>query len=134
VYSAQLLKKRLTKRSSSLNIEDKVGEEVFKSELRLSYRKVPPPGSKVKDAAFFRSFSLRDNDARSGLCTETATLVATDNNEPRPAGRPPVDVQGLYQQAYSLRERLLCANLVSAGLGRRYTEDMKFNEYGQVYF
>ena len=46
----------------------------------------------------------------------------------------PVDVQGLYQQAYSLRERLLCANLVSAGLGRRYTEDMKFNEYGQVYF
>jgi hypothetical protein len=47
--------------------------------------------------------------------------------------RPPVDVQGLYQQAHSLRERL-CANLVSAGLGRRYAEDMKFNEYGQVYF
>ena len=90
-------------------------------------------GSHEEDAAFFRSFSLRDSDARSALCTETATPGATDNNEPISAGRPPVDVQSLYQQAHSLRERL-CANLVSAGLGRRHTEDMKFNEYGQVYF
>ena len=83
-------------------------------------------GSHKEDAAFFRSFPLRGNDARSGLCTETATPVATDNNEPRPAGRPPVDVQGFYQQAHSLRERL-CANLISAGLGHQHTEDMKFN-------
>jgi hypothetical protein len=34
-------------------IEEKVGEEVFKSELWLSCREVPPPGSKVKDCAFY---------------------------------------------------------------------------------
>ena len=46
---------RMTRATFSVlctTIEEKVGEEVFKSELWLSCRKVPPPGSNVKGCAF----------------------------------------------------------------------------------
>jgi hypothetical protein len=89
-------------------------------------------GSHKEDAAFFHSFSLREQDCtrRSG---EHASPVATDNNEPAPRGRPPTEILNQLNLANNLRERL-CADLTSAGLGRRYTDSMKFNEYGQVYF
>ena len=46
---------RMTRATFSVlctTIEEKVGKEVFKSELWLSCRKVPPPGSNVKGCAF----------------------------------------------------------------------------------
>lgn len=89
-------------------------------------------GSYAEDANFFRTFSLQEHDARSATSFEVPSPVATDNNEPRPNGRAP-GISNLYEEGRILRESL-CASLTTAGLGRRYTEDMKFNEYGQVYF
>jgi FtsZ-interacting cell division protein ZipA len=91
-------------------------------------------GSHKEDAAFFNSFSLREQDhSRRNAQQEDPSAVATDNNEPLPRGRPNIDVVNGLKQANDLRERLL-SDLTSAGLGRRYSEGMKFNEYGQVYF
>jgi hypothetical protein len=91
-------------------------------------------GSHKEDAAFFNSFSLREQDhSRRNAQQEDPSAVATDNNEPLPRGRPNLDVANGLKQANDLRERLL-SDLTSAGLGRRYSEGMKFNEYGQVYF
>lgn len=90
-------------------------------------------GFREEDAAFFRSFSLRDQDPRQNESPEIPSVVATDNNEPHPGGRPSLSHIELQKQGEDLRNGIM-NTLYGRGLGRPVSANMQFNQYGQVYF
>lgn len=61
------------------------------------------------------------------------SVVATDNNEPHPGGWPSLSEVELQAQEEVLRNGL-CSSLAGRGLKRPVTDNMRFNQYGQVYF
>jgi hypothetical protein len=90
-------------------------------------------GFRKEDALFFTEFSLRDQDQRQNETHEMPSVVATDNNEPHPGGRPSVAEAELQEQGEIIRNGLT-NTLYGRGLRRPVTDEMRFNQYGQVYF
>ena len=87
-------------------------------------------GFQEEDAAFFHSFSLRDQDPRQNESPEIPSVVATDNNEPHPGVRPSLSNIELQKHGEDLRNDIM-NTLYGRGLG---LANMQFNQYGQVYF
>jgi hypothetical protein len=90
-------------------------------------------GFHQEEANFFQNFSLQDLDQRVDDTDEIASPVATDNNEPHPGGRPTITGKELQEAGSRLHDGIM-RSLYGRGLGRRVTNDMRFNLYGQVYF
>jgi hypothetical protein len=91
-------------------------------------------GFRAEDAEFFNEFSLNEHDHRRKE-PEMPSVVATDNNEPHPGGRPSLSEVELLQQAQGeVIRNGLCSSLAGRGLSHPVTDNMRFNQYGQVYF
>jgi hypothetical protein len=85
------------------------------------------------DAHYFRTFSLREQDERAEVSTEAPSPVATDNNKPRPGGRPTLLMANHQARGRMMREQLT-HHLYGSRLGRPMQTRMEYNAYGQVYF
>ncbi len=85
------------------------------------------------DAHYFQTFSLREQDERVEVSTEAPSTVATDNNEPRPGGRPTL-LTANHQARGRMRREQLTHHLYGSRLGRPMQTRMEYNAYGQVYF
>jgi hypothetical protein len=90
-------------------------------------------GFSAEDARFFNEFSLTDEDPRRNETSEMPSAVATDNNETRPPGRPSFLDAELQDQGETIRNGL-SHTLYGRGLRRPVSNEMRFNQYGQVYF
>jgi hypothetical protein len=60
------------------------------------------------------------------------TAVATDNNEPRPGGRPSLEDIKLRELGISIRERLT-VQLAVHELRRPLMHDMHYNSHGHIF-
>ena len=83
------------------------------------------------DAHYFQTFSLREQDERVEVSTEAPSTVATDNNEPRPGGRPTL-LTANHQARGRMRREQLTHHLYGSRLGRPMQTRMEYNAYGQV--
>jgi hypothetical protein len=90
-------------------------------------------GLNAEEAAFFRTFSLREQDDRAGFSDEVASAVATDNNEPHPGGRPSNNMVTLQEKGKAKRDDIT-ADLYGKGMTRPMRSNMSYNSQGQVYF
>jgi hypothetical protein len=89
-------------------------------------------GFREEDAKFFHEFSLKEQDLQNETA-EMPSVVGTDNNEPHPGGRPPLSEAQLQEQGATIRNGI-STTLYGRGLRRPVSDDMQFNQYGQVYF
>jgi hypothetical protein len=89
-------------------------------------------GFREEDAKFFYEFSLNEQDLHNETA-EMPSVVATDNNEPHPGGRPSLSEAQLQEQGETIRNGI-STTLYGRGLRRPVSDDMQFNQYGQVYF
>jgi hypothetical protein len=82
-------------------------------------------GFREEDAAFFRSFSLRDQDPRQNESPEIPpSVVATDNNEPHPGGRPSLSNIELQKHGEDLRNGIM-NTFYGRGLGLPVSESIE---------
>lgn len=88
-----------------------------------------------EDCQFIRTFNqqrVNEADNNGGLNHEVAFAIVTDNNEPRPPGRP--SMTGLRSREVGLRIReAICFSLDSYGLTRPTQPGFKYNDCGMVY-
>ena len=88
-----------------------------------------------EDCQFIRTFNqqrVNEADNNGGLNHEVAFAIVTDNNEPRPPGRP--SMTGLRSKEVGQRIReAICFSLDSYGLTRPTQPGFKYNDCGMVY-
>lgn len=91
-----------------------------------------------EEDAYFRNFSEATvNDLYDGVIDnhdeDSPYALVSDNNEPRPRGRPTMSDRERQQKGIAFRDTL-CLSLSEDGLKRPYNNAMKTNAMGHVYF
>jgi DDE superfamily endonuclease len=87
------------------------------------------------DTSYFEDFDIPFDYVQDVLTEQTGEVpmaVATDNNEPRPGGRPTLEDVKLRELGISIRERLT-VKLAVHELRRPMLHDMHFNSHGHIY-
>lgn len=94
-------------------------------------------GTADKDVSFLSNLSHSDVEAMDRECPpderDFTDPMVSDNNAPKPAGRPTYDVVDNNKRGSTLRDRL-CSDLFEEDLGRPMQNKMRRNGFGHVYF
>jgi len=89
-----------------------------------------------EEQAYFRNFTTEsDSSAQlrlTSLTQEPPRALVTDNNEPKPVGRPTISESQMLAEGESLRNTLML-NLAKEKLTRPTESGMKYNEQGHIY-
>ena len=89
--------------------------------------RVPDDHLYIRNFSYYNDVASMDNDHR-----ETAYAIVTDNNMPRPRGRP--STTNVLSKEVGRRMRLaLCLQLANRGMTRPMQEGFKYNDCGMVY-
>jgi hypothetical protein len=87
------------------------------------------------DIGYFRDFDVTMDSVQQALTNQTGEMpraVVTDNNEPRPRGRPTMDDVDLRRHGQEVRHRLT-VQLAAHDLRRPMQHDMRYNSHGHIY-
>ena len=88
------------------------------------------------ECAFFANFDMQENSSYQVRITnetlETPIPLVTDNNEPKPLGRPHKHEELSRRHGYQLRASMTLA-LSAHNLSRPLETGMKYNKYGNIY-
>jgi len=89
-----------------------------------------------EDEAHFRNFSTESRSAAqlrlTAITNEAPRALVTDNNEPRPTGRPSTCEKALMEHGKSLQNALMLS-LAKGNLKRPMESGMKHNDEGHIY-
>jgi len=97
-------------------------------------------GTNENDDAYFRNLSFRDiasmsagNRGDDDDDDDYTFPLVTDNNEPKPAGKPDAATREMESEGENLRS-LICTSLFANDQARPRAKRMKYNHFGHAYF
>ena len=84
------------------------------------------------DDHFFENFEYDESNLTTASHSEPPEALVTDNDEPKPAGRPDKRTDDLKKLGEKLRSTL-AVNLAAKGYVRPTQPGMTYNKHGHVY-